>query len=54
MIPGATALTRMPRDANSTASDLVTAAKPPFVNAASAVGSEASTWSAMLALMLTT
>ena len=39
MMPGATALTRMPREAYSTASDLVTAASPPFVSAASAVGS---------------
>jgi hypothetical protein len=61
MMPGATALTRMPREAYSTVSDLVTAARPPFVSAArppfvsaaSAVGSTESAWSATLALMLT-
>jgi hypothetical protein len=54
MMPGATALTRMPREAYSTASDLVTAARPPFVSAASAVGSTESARSATLALILTT
>ncbi len=54
MMPGATALTRIPREAYSTASDRVTAARPPLVSAASAVGSTESARSAMLALMLTT
>ena len=54
MMPGATALTRMPREAYSTASDRVTAARPPFVSAVSAVGSTESARPAMLALTLTT
>jgi hypothetical protein len=44
----------MPQEAYSTASDLVTAARPPLVSAVSAVGSTESAWAAMLALMLTT
>jgi len=34
MTPGETALTRMPREAYSIASDLVAEATPPFVSAA--------------------
>ena len=35
MMPGETALTRMPRDAYSIASDLVAALRPPLVSEAS-------------------
>jgi len=38
MLPGETALTRMPRAAYSMASDLVAAARPPLVSAASPDG----------------
>jgi len=38
MMPGETALTRMPREAYSTASDQVAAARPPLVSAASTDG----------------
>ena len=38
MMPSATALTRIPRDAYSTASDLVAAFSPPLVSDASAEG----------------
>ena len=54
MMPGATALTRMPRDAYSMASDLVAAASPPLVSAASTEGVLESARSATVALMLTT
>ena len=37
-MPGETALTRMPREAYSTASDRVAAARPPLVSAVSAAG----------------
>jgi hypothetical protein len=38
MAPGETALTRMPRDAYSIASDLVAEARPPLVNEVSTDG----------------
>ena len=38
MMPGETALHRIPRGAYSTASDLVAAARPPLVSAASTEG----------------
>ena len=41
MMPGETALTRMPREAYSMASDLVAAARPPLVSAVSAAGASA-------------
>ena len=54
MTPGATALTRTPRDAYSIASERVTAASPPLVSDASAEGSLLSAWSTRLVVMLTT
>jgi hypothetical protein len=52
--PGATALTRMPRDAYSIASERVTAASPPLVRAVRAAGDPLLAWSARLVVMLTT
>ena len=54
MTPGATALTRTPRDAYSIASERVTAASPPLVSDASAEGRLLSAWSTRLVVMLTT
>ena len=54
MIPGETALTRMPREAYSTASDRVAAASPPLVSAASTEGALEFATSARVAEMLTT
>ncbi len=54
MMPGETALTRMPREAYSTASDRVAAARPPLVIAASTAGSPEFATSARVAVMLTT
>ena len=54
MMPGETALTLMPREAYSTASDLVTAARPPLVSAASADGAAEFATSARVAETLTT
>ena len=54
MMPGETALTRMPREAYSTASDLVAAARPPLVSAVSTDGAAVFATSATLAVMLTT
>jgi len=54
MMPGETALTRMPRAAYSTASDLVTAARPPLVSAVSAAGELELARSARVAVMFTT
>jgi hypothetical protein len=54
MMPGETALTRMPREAYSTASDLVAAARPPLVSAVSTEGACEFAASAILAEMLTT
>ncbi len=54
MTPGETALTRMPLDAYSMASDLAAAASPALVSAVSTAGVPGSGWSAMVALMLTT
>ena len=53
MMPGETALTRIPREAYSTASDLVAAARPPLVSAASTDGAAEFAYSATVALMLT-
>ena len=54
MIPGETALTRMPREAYSTANDRVAAASPPLVSAASTEGACEFATSARVAEMLTT
>ena len=54
MMPGETALTRMPREAYSTASDLVAAATPPLVSAVSTAGVPESATSARVAETLTT
>jgi len=54
MMPGETALTRMPREAYSTARDRVAAARPPLVSAASAEGALWFATSARVAEMLTT
>ena len=54
MIPGETALTRMPREAYSMANDLVAAARPPLVSAASTAGVPESATSARVAVTLTT
>jgi hypothetical protein len=54
MMPGETALTRMPREAYSVASDRVAAASPPLVSAASAAGVDESACSARVAETLTT
>src|SRR5690349_9633009 len=54
MMPGETALTRMPREAYSTASDRVAAAGPPLVSAARTEGTLEFPWSARVAEMLTT
>ena len=54
MTPGATALTRTPRDAYSIASERVTAANPPLVRAVSAAGLMLSAWSTRLVVMFTT
>jgi hypothetical protein len=51
--PGATALTRTPRDANSVASERVTASRPPLVSEARAEGASLLAWSTRLAVMLT-
>ena len=53
MMPGETALTRMPREAYSTASDLAAAASPPLVSAASTEGACEFATSARVAEMLT-
>jgi len=54
MMPGETALTRMPREAYSTARDRVAAASPPLVSAVSAEGAPWFATSPMEAEMLTT
>ena len=54
MMPGETALTRMPREAYSMASDLVAAARPPLVSAASDRGAPESATPARVAETLTT
>jgi hypothetical protein len=54
MIPGETALTRIPREAYSTASDRVAAASPPLVSAARTEGACEFATSARVAEMLTT
>ena len=54
MTPGETALTRMPREAYSMASDLVAAARPPLVSAVRAAGTLEFAYSAMVAVRLTT
>ena len=54
MMPGEIALTRMPRDAYSIASDLVAAARPPLVSAVRTDGEPESARAATVALMLTT
>ena len=54
MMPGETALTRMPRAAYSTASDRVAAASPPLVSAVSTAGVLESATSAKVAETLTT
>ena len=53
MTPSDTALTRMPRDAYSIASERVTAASPPLVRAASAAGIVLTACSTRVVLMLT-
>jgi len=54
MTPSATALDRIPRDAYSTASALVTALSPPFVGEANAEGTWELAWSTKLVEMFTT
>jgi len=54
MMPGETALTRMPREAYSIASDRVAAARPPLVSAASTDGDLESATSATVAEICTT
>jgi hypothetical protein len=53
MMPGETALTRMPREAYSTASDRVAEARPPLVSAARTEGVLEFAYSAIVAEMLT-
>ena len=53
MTPGATALTRTPREAYSIASERVTAARPPLVRAARADGRSLLGRSTRLVVMLT-
>src|SRR4051794_311332 len=53
MTPSETALARTPPDAYSIASERVTAASPPFVNAVSAAGAWRLAWSTRLVLRLT-
>jgi hypothetical protein len=54
MMPGEAALTRMPREACSMASDLVAVARPPLVSAAGTDGALEFASSAWVALTLTT
>ena len=54
MMPGEMALTRMPREAYSTAIDLVAAARPPLVSAGSTAGVPEFATSARVAETLTT
>src|SRR5436190_9279612 len=53
MMPGATALTRTPRLANSMARERVTAFSAPLVSAASAAGTPAIGWSTRAAVIET-
>ena len=53
MLPGATALTRIPLSAYSIASDLVTASSPPLVRDASADGTPFTGWPTSVVVMFT-